>query len=73
MPDHPEPLRAVARAGMEGDRLDVTVGGVWRITEPRPAWAELAAGRVPAGVRLRAGGLGRWDSSLPLFVFAAQQ
>ena len=73
MPDHPEPLRAVVRAGMEGDRLDVTVGGVWRITEPRPAWAELAAGRVPGGVRLRAGGLGRWDSSLPLFVFAAQQ
>ncbi len=73
MSDHPEPARAVARAEMDGEGLVVTVEGVWRITERRPDWAALAAGLEPAGVRLRAGALGRWDSSLPLFVFAAQE
>jgi phospholipid/cholesterol/gamma-HCH transport system permease protein len=73
MSDHPEPARAVARAEMDGEGLVVTVEGVWRITEQRPDWAALAAGLEPGRVFLRAGALGRWDSSLPLFVFAAQE
>jgi phospholipid/cholesterol/gamma-HCH transport system permease protein len=73
MSDHPESVRAVARAETDGDALVVTVEGVWRITAPRPVWEALFAGRVPGRLVLRAGALGRWDSSLPLFVFEAQQ
>ena len=64
---------AVARAAWSGEDLAVVVEGVWRVTAPRPAWRGLLEGRSPGIVRLRAGELGRWDSSLPLFVFAAQQ
>lgn len=73
MPESPEPPRAVARAAWSGDDLEVFLEGVWRVTAPRPAWRGLVEGRSPGIVRLRAGELGRWDSSLPLFVFAAQQ
>ena len=51
----------------------MTIEGSWRITEPRPGWPGLVEGHAPRAVRLRAGALDRWDSSLPLFVFAAQQ
>ncbi|MEY4090021.1 MAG: hypothetical protein RJB55_2292, partial [Verrucomicrobiota bacterium] len=73
MPESPEPSRAVARAAWSGDDLEVFLGGVWRVTAARPAWRGLVEGRTPGMVRLRAGELGRWDSSLPLFIFSAQQ
>ncbi|MCE2861022.1 MAG: ABC transporter permease [Opitutaceae bacterium] len=73
MPESAEPTRAVARAAWSGEDLAVVVEGVWRVTAPRPAWETVVEGRTPAIVRLHAGELGRWDSSLPLFVFAAQQ
>lgn len=73
MSESPEPPRAVARAVWSGDELEVVLEGVWRVTAPRPVWQTLIEGRAPGLVRLRAGELGRWDSSLPLFVFAAQQ
>ncbi|MFM9030450.1 MAG: ABC transporter permease, partial [Opitutaceae bacterium] len=73
MAESPDPPRAVARAAWSGDDLEVFLEGVWRVTAPRPSWKGLVEERTPGIVRLRAGELGRWDSSLPLFVFAAQQ
>jgi phospholipid/cholesterol/gamma-HCH transport system permease protein len=64
---------AQADAETAGDGLDVTVGGVWRITEPRPRWEAVRAGRAASRVRLRTGELGQWDSSLLLFIFEVQQ
>ncbi|MES2694724.1 MAG: ABC transporter permease, partial [Verrucomicrobiota bacterium] len=68
-----ETMSARAVAQEVGNALEVTLGGAWQITEPRPAWRELLAGRRPERVRLRAEDLDTWDSSLALFVFAAQQ
>ncbi len=58
---------------MAGDRLEVVFGGTWQITELRPSWSEVLAGRTPARVCLRPEGLDRWDSSLLLFLFEVQQ
>jgi phospholipid/cholesterol/gamma-HCH transport system permease protein len=73
MPESDESLQAKVRVGREGDALVVTVGGAWRVTEPRPAWAALAPAEGAARVRVRADELGRWDTSLLLFLFEVQQ
>lgn len=65
------PARAEARE--EGKALEVTLGGDWQLTEPRPAWRAILGGRNPERVRLKDGGLGTWDCSLALFVFEAQK
>ncbi len=59
---------ASAAARLEGDTLTVRVGGDWRITQKRPDWPEVVAGRTPARVRFETDGLGAWDSSLALFI-----
>ena len=64
---------ARASARVEGDALAISLAGVWRITEARPAWSELLAGRNPARVRVDLTGIERWDSSVLLFLFEAQQ
>lgn len=67
MPDVPvPPAAAVVRTEVAADHCVVTVGGVWRISESPPVWPGLPPGTV--GVRLAAGDLGRWDSSLPFFL-----
>jgi phospholipid/cholesterol/gamma-HCH transport system permease protein len=68
-----EPPSARASAQADGDRLDVTLSGRWKITAPRPAWRELLGAQTPARVRLLADGLEQWDSSVLLFLFEAQQ
>ena len=68
-----EVLQARAIATVEGDALDVSLGGVWQITERRPAWNDLLAGGKPRRVRLRADDVEAWDSSLLLFLFEAEQ
>lgn len=64
---------ARADATLAGDTLTVRVGGDWRITGPRPDWDETAAGRASGRVVLAGAELGAWDSSLALFIRAAQQ
>ena len=64
---------ATAVATRVDDRLQVCVGGDWRITGPRPAWSALVGDPRPKQIRLTAGGLGAWDSSLALFVWEARQ
>lgn len=57
----------------EGDVLVVTLAGTWRVTEPRPAWTDLLGAQIPARVRLEAGDVDKWDTSLLLFLFEVQQ
>jgi phospholipid/cholesterol/gamma-HCH transport system permease protein len=64
---------ARASAAMAGDTLEVSLGGDWQVTAPRPSWPEVAGERHPAVVRLRADEVGSWDTSLLLFVFAAEE
>ena len=66
MPEDPVPPAATVRTAAEGDRCAVTVGGVWGITVAPPAWPGPPRGAT--AVVLRAADLGRWDSSLPLFL-----
>lgn len=65
--------KARASAVANGDVLEVTLGGIWRITEPRPSWTELVAKGNPRIIRWRVAELERWDSSLLLFLFEAHQ
>jgi phospholipid/cholesterol/gamma-HCH transport system permease protein len=64
-----------ARVTLEevADVLDVSPNGIWLITEERPSWAEVLGDRKPTRVRLRVDAVERWDSSLLLFLFSAQQ
>ncbi|MSU24062.1 MAG: ABC transporter permease [Opitutus sp.] len=70
---NPESLEARASANAAGDALEVVLAGNWQITKPRPAWPELLGAQNPARVRLRVDEVGRWDTSLLLFLFEAQQ
>ncbi len=66
-------LQPSARAELVDGTLGVVLGGTWQITKARPSWTALLEDRAPTRVQLRAEGLGRWDSSLLLFLFAARQ
>lgn len=71
MPTLPETCAATVAATFEGGRLEVVLGGRWQLTEPRPAWAAVLAGRKPERLAVRTADLAVWDSSLPLFVHEA--
>jgi phospholipid/cholesterol/gamma-HCH transport system permease protein len=73
MPASSEPLPARASARSAGEALEITVSGIWRVTDPRPVWSELIAGQNPARIGLRAGDLGYWDTSLVVFLFEIQE
>jgi phospholipid/cholesterol/gamma-HCH transport system permease protein len=65
---------AHANATLAGDVLAVELSGDWSITAGvRPGWEAVLAGRQPKRVVLRSAGIGRWDSSLLLFLFETQQ
>jgi len=65
---------ASASVKTEGDRLVLGVAGDWRMTDAqRPRWAEMARGVAPQRVQVQVTGLGRWDSSLLLFLFDVRQ
>jgi phospholipid/cholesterol/gamma-HCH transport system permease protein len=65
------PAQAAATAA--GDRMDVRLAGTWQITAPRPSWEGVRGGQNPARVRPTTDGVGKWDSSLLLFLFETQQ
>jgi phospholipid/cholesterol/gamma-HCH transport system permease protein len=54
-------------------RLDVALAGIWQITAERPSWSALLDGRKPANVRIDVEGVGKWDTSLLLFLFEVQE
>src|SRR5688572_5308591 len=64
---------AQASAKAVGDALEVSLGGSWQITDPRPNWTELLGAAAPARVILRTDAVERWDTSLLLFLFEVQQ
>ena len=66
-------MNARVSATAEGDAMEVRLAGTWQITEARPTWGELRGARHPARVRLHTDGVEKWDSSLLLFLFEAQQ
>ena len=73
MADLPAPSPAHATAKAAGDVLEVSLTGTWQITAPRPSWTDVLGTQNPARVRLRVEEVGKWDSSLLLFLFGAQQ
>lgn len=67
------PARAAAR--VSGDRMAVDLSGAWSITEPHPAWndvAEKAPGK-PVVVEFSVGNVTAWDSALVLFAVDASR
>jgi phospholipid/cholesterol/gamma-HCH transport system permease protein len=56
-----------------GEVLEVSLKGTWQITESRPSWTEILGERSPSRIRLRVDEVDKWDSSLLLFLFSAQQ
>jgi phospholipid/cholesterol/gamma-HCH transport system permease protein len=73
MPVPLETTGARATAQVNGTALDVTLAGTWQITEPRPDWHALAGRERPMRVRVRVDAVEKWDSSLLLFLFEAQE
>ncbi|HYP16449.1 MAG TPA: ABC transporter permease [Opitutus sp.] len=64
---------AQATSELDGDVLVAALSGQWRITERRPSWESVRGERQPKRVRVVVDRVERWDSSLLLFVFEAQQ
>jgi phospholipid/cholesterol/gamma-HCH transport system permease protein len=66
----PGPKAATAKleAGPPGGECLVKVGGDWRLNEPVPSWAGVLGGTVATRVRVLPEDLGRWDTSLVLFL-----
>lgn len=73
MPATPDIRAARISERLEGDVLEVSLAGAWRITEARPSWRDVLAGRNPGRVRVDVAEVERWDSSLLLFLFEVQQ
>ena len=73
MPANQEPTDARAVARTEGDVLEVTLEGAWRLGEATPRWSSVVGTAAPKGVRLRAEGVSHWDTSLVVFVGEASK
>ncbi|MBI5767368.1 MAG: ABC transporter permease [Verrucomicrobia bacterium] len=73
MPASEESSAARASVSTEGDSCEIALSGLWQITAERPEWERLRGKQNPARVRLRVEGVGKWDSSLILFLFEVQQ
>jgi phospholipid/cholesterol/gamma-HCH transport system permease protein len=68
MPASQEPTSAQASTTTEGDTLEVVIEGAWALEGATPRWDALVAEARPRAVRLRAGALSGWDTSLVVFV-----
>jgi len=55
-------------AGPAGSECLVKVGGDWRLSEPVPSWIGVLGKRTGASVRVVPDELGKWDTSLVLFL-----
>jgi phospholipid/cholesterol/gamma-HCH transport system permease protein len=73
MPIISDVAKAHANSRVEGDLLQVELGGVWEITKDRPSWTEIVSKARPARVQITLVGLENWDSSLLLFLFEVQK
>ena len=55
-------------AGPPGSECLVKVGGDWRLSAPVPSWAAVLGERTATSVRVLPEDLGKWDTSLVLFL-----
>ncbi|HTL67185.1 MAG TPA: ABC transporter permease [Lacunisphaera sp.] len=69
IPVHP----ARIEVSHEGETMVLRVEGDWRIAEEHPTWENTMTGARPQRVRVEAGGVGGWDSSLALFISGARR
>lgn len=63
-----QPATAELHPGDAG--ITIALSGDWRITAATPKWDEVSAGTDPANVTFDHSNVGRWDTSLVLFVAA---
>ena len=73
MPGRLETGEARATAVENDGRLDVVLAGVWQVTGPRPSWTAVLGDHKPASVRIDVNDVEKWDTSLLLFLFEAQE
>jgi len=64
----PEAATAQRQAGVSGGECLMKIGGDWRLSEPVPAWAGVFGKAPAASVRVVPADLGKWDTSLVLFL-----
>src|SRR6185503_4350410 len=64
-----------AKATLESDPKGsvVKLGGDWRLEQHVPAWKEVVKEKPKGGIRVVAADLGKWDTSLVLFLTRAQE
>jgi phospholipid/cholesterol/gamma-HCH transport system permease protein len=59
---------ATLEAGPPGSECVVKLGGDWRLSEPVPSWTGVLGERIATRVRVVSEDLGKWDTSLVLFL-----
>jgi len=59
---------ATIEPGAPGGECLVKVGGDWRLSEPVPSWTNVLGGKAATSVRVVPEELGKWDTSLVLFL-----
>jgi phospholipid/cholesterol/gamma-HCH transport system permease protein len=73
MSDATDDQQARVTARTDAECLEITLAGVWKITEDRPVWGDLVGAQTPSRVRVQMDEVKKWDSSLLLFLFEVQQ
>jgi phospholipid/cholesterol/gamma-HCH transport system permease protein len=73
MPESQENTGARATARSDGAVLEVELGGPWRLSGETPRWSSVLGDAKPSKVRLTAGGVSHWDTSLVVFLGEAQR
>jgi phospholipid/cholesterol/gamma-HCH transport system permease protein len=73
MPTTSDVAKARATSRVEGNLLQVELGGIWEITKACPSWNDIVGKAKPARVQITLVELENWDSSLLLFLFEAQK
>jgi len=63
---------ATLDAGQQGGVCLVKVGGDWQLNEPVPSWTGVLGERTATSVRVVPENLGKWDTSLVLFLVHGQ-
>jgi phospholipid/cholesterol/gamma-HCH transport system permease protein len=63
---------AKLEAGTSGSECLVKIGGDWRLNEPVPLWTGVLGERTATSVRAVPEDLGKWDTSLVLFLVHGQ-
>ena len=72
MPPSTTHQSARATASSAGEWLEVSVEGIWRVTQKRPTWPDVVRTHSFSKLRLRADKVEAWDTSLLLFLSSAE-